>query len=113
MSVVRSVRATQVLRVYRFIDAICQAEADLQLHPRHGLKAAQDFLFGDAAFGKDLIEMRPVCARADVPQLYSIPEAFVIKGCEPFFYVLNVFKNNHIRSVSDHALTTQIWEVKP
>ena len=113
MSVVGSMRAAQILGVGRLIDAMCEAKTDLQLDPRHGLEAAQHLLFRYAAFGKDAVKMRPVCASPDVPRLYSSPKVRVIKGCQPLFHVLNVFKNNHSRIVPDHVSRAQIWEGKP
>ena len=52
------------------------------------------------ATGQNLIEMRPIRARVDVPTSYGFPKGIVPKRVQPIAYVLNVFKHNHAGSVS-------------
>ncbi len=100
--------APQILGVRWLKGAVAQIKAQLQFQPRHTFEAGQHQIRADFAFGNDTIVMRPVRARKHLPRCYGSPEPLVIVGGQPFFDVLNVFKNAHEDSLPNTTPDQQI-----
>ena len=102
--------ASEVLPVYRLVDAVLQSQPFGQLHPRHRLEALQDLFLRHAAFGDAGIAVIPISFGKDRIGLNSLPEAEVVQWCEPFHDIVNVFKDQHTDSLSKTAPAMQIWK---
>ncbi len=100
--------ATQVLRLGWLIEAVFQTKADLHFNARHVFEAKEQAFGVNITPCNDLVVMSPVIAREDLPRRYSFPKCAVITRGQPVFHVLNVFKNRHGPSLTDHAPSAQI-----
>ena len=74
-------RAAQILRIGRLMNAIFEPKARSQLHAGHFLEAKEQRVRVYFALSNHLIEMRLFVFREDRPRRYRSPKARVVIGC--------------------------------
>jgi len=87
-----------VLRDHGFGDAVFKPEDLLQLAFGHVLKATQHKLLlhvtsADLNFAELTLLQHQIIGRDRIPEVHPI------QRFQPFFYILNIFKNNHGTSI--------------
>ncbi|WP_171173685.1 hypothetical protein [Ruegeria sp. HKCCD8929] len=106
------VHRLDVLRINWFGNAINEAKPLGQLNPRQPLEALKDQVLFDGAFDNQPVAMIAVTRRQNPVWLNRVPESYVFQWFQPFLNILNIFKNNHPKIVSDHCFETQISNAK-
>lgn len=102
---------SQVLSIDRIMNAVFEAELPRQRQSRHNLETRQDQIQRDRAARDQPVAVLPVFLVEHSVWSHRLPKAKVIQRVQPSFNILNIFKNNHARSVPNIASAKQIWSL--
>lgn len=112
MSVVRLMRAAQILPLGWFVYACDQTVAVGEDHPGLGLEAFEYGVLRYDTLGNLSVAVAARVLIKDAMWCEYVPKVDVADRPQPFHHVLNVFKDHHVTSVPKPTSRTQIWEVR-